>query len=296
MTGKQISDLEAGVRVQDFCLSHTAVLTPIAEFVVEKTGLDLALSKIHTAAQAQAKDLSGHATEKGVAKKNVIDAIMKYSLRAKIKAHQLGNVSLEQSLSHGVNYYVNVEAEAAVNRAIATKEAIKSNLGILTNITAANVTEMETKITAFQAVIGTPTASNQTKKAEGTDVIEALMPELHLRMDNIGDIVHSYFSGEVIANEFDLKSKSILVGNRHNHLLIHVEDTVESQPIANAVATDVKTGKKFTADGLGIVSIDRPTTGKHQFTIEAAGFETKTQFVIVKRSTTTEVVVQLAKN
>jgi hypothetical protein len=272
------------------------VLTPIAEFVVEKTGLDLALSKIHTAAQAQAKDLSGHATEKGVAKKNVIDAIMKYSLRAKIKAHQLGNVSLEQSLSHGVNYYVNVEAEAAVNRAIATKEAIKSNLGILTNITAANVTEMETKITAFQAVIGTPTASNQTKKAEGTDVIEALMPELHLRMDNIGDIVHSYFSGEVIANEFDLKSKSILVGNRHNHLLIHVEDTVESQPIANAVATDVKTGKKFTADGLGIVSIDRPTTGKHQFTIEAAGFETKTQFVIVKRSTTTEVVVQLAKN
>jgi hypothetical protein len=59
------------------------------------------------------------------------------------------------------------------------------------------------------------------------------------------------------------------------------------------VATDVKTGKKFTADDLGIIAIDRPTAGKHEYKIEAEGFESKTQFVIVKRSTTTEVVVQL---
>jgi hypothetical protein len=293
MKKRQINGYEAGKRVQGLWATSASDLDGIEEMAPEKIRLDVALLQVESASAVQSEDTSGNAALKENLKQIMVSTVLKYALRARVKAHQAHNVPLELELSHPITYYSRAEAEEALSLATATKTKIKNNMAVLTNIIDDNITEMDKAIANFEAIISVPKADKQTQKVAGTDQIAPLIVELDTVIVNIGDLIHSYFPDSILSQEFDAKSKIGSTVSRHNHVIFHVEIVDSNVPIAAAKATNVKTNKTVAADGDGMIEFETVRAGKQGFVIEAEGYVAKTVYVIVTRSTTTELVVQL---
>lgn len=296
MNNRQNSYYEAGKRVQGLWVTYPTELNSDPDLVAEKANLDTEITQMESAAIIQATDNTGVASGKQAFKDKMITTVIKFALRAKVKAHRAGNTSLEQELNHPKSYYNLLDSETSLARASATKDKIKNNLATLTNITDADITEMEKTITDFQNVIAQPTAIKQAKKVGGTNQIELLVGKVIETIINIGDLIHSYFADTLLSQEFDAKSKLGATVNRHNHLILMVEDAETNAPIAVAKATNTKTNTTTAANTDGQILYNTIRAGKQQFTIEANGYTAQTINVNVQRSTATEVVVEMDKS
>jgi len=295
MRKRQINGYEAGNRVKALWISHEAELDSIEEMAVEKVALDKTLDKIDVAAAIQSDDIAGESLEKQELKEAMSQIVLIYELRGRVKAQRANKHSLAQELSHSATYFMQADAELALARATAIKDKIKNNLTILTNITPDNVVEMETAIEKFRSVITAPQETKKEHKVTGTNEIETLSYQLDQIIMNIGDLIHSYFPETELSLLFDAQSKLGSATSRHNHVVFNIETADTHQPIATATATKVKTNRTLAADPDGIIEFERVLAGKQEFTIKAEGYKSRTIYVIVTRSTTTELVVQLEK-
>ena len=226
----------------------------------------------------------------------MVKAVLKYALRGRVKAHRLGNVVLEEELNHSEAYYAKPDAETSYGRAVATKDLIKNNLALFGGIITANdVLEIEQKAQLFKESITKPSFVKKETTNKGTEKINDLINQISETLNNIGDLIHSYFADSAISSEFDNQRKLQLSGTRHNHLIIHLEDSETKAPITTAKAINVQTNKAIMADDEGQIIFNTIKTGKNKITLEAEGYTTQTLTVVVTRSTTTEVVVELEK-
>ena len=293
MRKRQINGYEAGRRVQALWIEHGTELDSIEDMPDEKILLDKTLDKIETAAAIQSEDISGEAIEKQELKEAMANLILIYALRGRVKANRANKPSLAKALSHTFTYFTHVDAELALARATATKDKIKSNLTVLTNISTANVDEMEAAIDKFKDAITAPEEIKKDKKVAGTDEIEVLTYQLDHVIMNIGDLIHSYFPYSELSQLFDAQSKLGSATTRHNHVVFNIETADTHQPIPTATATKVKINQTIAADPQGMIEFETVSAGKQEFTIQAEGYKTKTLYVIVTRGTTTELVIQL---
>ena len=293
MRKRQINGYEAGKRVKALWVNYEAELDSIEEMAVEKVALDKTLDKMDAAAAIQSDDITGEALEKQELKDAMGKIILVYAQRARVKAFRANKPSLAQELSHSASYFTHADAELVLARATATKDKIKHNLTVLTNITPDNVVEMETAIEKFRNVITAPQEARKEHKVIGTDEIETLSYQLDQVIMNIGDLIHSYFPDSELSQLFDAQSKLGSSTSRHNHVVFNIETADTHEPIATATATKVKTNRTLAADSDGTIEFEKVLSGKQEFIIKAEGYKSRTIYVIVTRSTTTELVVQL---
>ena len=285
--------LDSGQRVQIYNTKNSVALGTIPGHAGWKTKLDAVIIEILLAGKKQEEDNTGLASDKDTLGTILIKSIMKYSLRAKIFAKDLtidGQKLLLDGLSHPVTYYKG-SADIIVNRATAVKELMKTNLSILTVLEDANITEMETNITAFTGIKDQPVATAKEKKSEGTDLMAPLVVRLDDAIESIGDLVHSYFPDTIMASNFDLTSKLIKHG-RHNVLEVHFVDE-DGNPIPGGVLSDLNSDKTAKADEDHVATITGVKTGNGQFKAEATGKVAQNINVKIKRSTTTIVIVKM---
>jgi hypothetical protein len=295
MRSRQKLHYEASKRVNEYYTLHENEFNAIAELKEEKIILDKEIEQIEDAAAIQASDISGEAVIKEEKKMQMINTVLRYALRGKVKAIRNGKKGLAEELDHPISYYDLSDTETCASRATATKDAIKNNLNILTNITIENVEEMQKTITEYRSVMVDPQVKKQTKKVKGTDTIEPFINASIETIENIGSLIHSYFPNSEISKEFDAISK---VGNdntRHNHLILFAEDSDTQEPITTAKATNLKTNKTITADQEGQIIFNTVRNGKQHFRIEAPGYTTQEIFINVRRGTTTEQEIDLDK-
>jgi len=293
MRKRQINGYEAGNRVKALWVNHETELDSIPEMSDEKLQLTKTLDKMDAAAAIQSDDITGEALEKQELKDAMSQIVLIYELRARVKAQRVNLHSLAQELSHPATYFTQADSELALARATAIKDKIKHNLTVLTNITPDNVVEMETAIEKFRNVITAPQEARKEHKVIGTDEIETLSYQLDQVIMNIGDLIHSYFPDSALSQLFDAQSKLGSVTSRHNHVVFNIETADTHEPIATATATKVKTNRTLAADSDGSIEFEKVLSGKQEFTIKAEGYKSRTIYVIVSRSTTTELVVQL---
>ena len=293
MRKRQINGYEAGKRVKALWVNYEAELDSIEEMAVEKVALDKTLDKMDAAAAIQSDDITGEALEKQELKDAMSQIVLIYELRGRVKAQRANKHSLAQELSHSATYFMQADAELALARATAIKDKIKNNLTVLTNITPANVDEMETAIEKFRSVITAPQETKKEHKVTGTNEIETLSYQLDQVIMNIGDLIYSYFPETELSQLFDAQSKLGSSTSRHNHVVFNIEAADTHKPIATATATKVKTNRTLAADSDGTIEFEKVLAGKQEFIIKAEGYKSRTIYVIVTRSTTTELVVQL---
>jgi hypothetical protein len=114
------------------------------------------------------------------------------------------------------------------------RDHINANLAALTNITAANVSEMTNVIAAYDSIKDYPTIDVQTRKVTGTNLLPAAFAAAMLAMNNMHDLVTSYFmdTNMPLVDEIGL-SKQILNTGTHQTCAEGIV-TKNGIPVANA--------------------------------------------------------------
>ena len=295
MKKRIINGYEAGKRIHGLWDVYANDLNAVDDLLEEKATLDEILNKTEVAAAVQSDDTTGVSEDKQTKKEIMAETIFKYALRGKVKAQKAGKSNIEAALNHPISYFMQSDAELAVARCTAAKKVMNDNLVVLTSITAANVTEMETSIANFQAVITTPQEIIDTKIVTGTVELNKQTALLDQTITNIGALIHSYYPKSELSKDFDLRSKLGETTTRHNHLIIHLEDSATQASITTAKGTIEGTDKTVNADEEGQIIFNTIRAGKRKIIIEAPGYTTQTITVYVRRSTTTEAEVELEK-
>ena len=189
-----ISGFEAGKRVKELLLAHPTEVAAVAELQDSKVMLEETLSEMETAAAIQQNDSKGETINKEDLQVTMAKTILRFSRRCRVKAKNAGDKDLAKALSHKISYYDYNNTDAvSLARCTATKDKIKNNTAILSNITPAEITEMETAISKFEAAMALPKAAISNKKVYGTDKLEELNATLDETLDDIEDLIHSYY-------------------------------------------------------------------------------------------------------
>ena len=268
MNNVQRAQLDACNRVKDFNTKNATALATIPEYAAEQTKFAAAYAIITNATQVQsaAEGTTSDATR--IAKLLMGNTANKYALRGAVKARQLNNITLANNLSHPVTYITQAPKTLAVQRAKDIKQHLSDNLATLTNITAANITELGNVITAYDNIKDNPTIDVQTRAATGTNPLPAAFAAATLAMNNMHDLVTSYFidTNVPLVDEIGLSKQIINTGTHHNG----VEGTVTKNGVAvmGATVSIVGTKKVATTDIKGHYIIAKIKV--RDYTIEAS--------------------------
>ncbi len=296
MDAREIARMEAGERTFSYnnVTENATQLATIEDFPVVAKGISDTLKELKSASTTQSKDISGIAPSKQLLREMMGDTILISSQRAVVSATLAKNTELADEVDHGLTYYIQGKASLGESRATAIVNLIELNLGIFVTVLPADVLIMRNSIAAFVAKKDKPTTEKQAKKVAGTDLVPALLDTLDGFINLEGNLIHSYFPKSKLADGFDLTSKLIILGGRHNPADIHIEHAGDGKPIVGAKVTKVKNVKLFAiSDEDGLAHFDTCRSGKQQFMIEALGYVSQTVTVIVKRGISVELVVKM---
>ncbi len=297
MNNFQNTHQDANKRVQKFNTDHAADTATIPDYASEQSLFDTAVAKIDQAAQNQAADNSGIGEDKKNRKNKMAFVVILFAMRGVVKARQLGNTDVAAALDHPETFISQASDSDAVTRAKDMVKVMNDNLATLTNIVAADITAMNTAITAFDSIKGDPTIAVEQKKATGTDPINGLIVITDLHIDGMKKLIHSYFSisKPILVDEFDLISQLIPRGVRHNKAEIDVVDSMTNTAIEGATITCISNHKTATTDDTGIGVIDGVKTGNQKFEIIAPGYTTQIITLHIHRSVLNKIIVHLVK-
>ena len=295
MDNLQRSKLDSYDRVQLFDSKHAADLATIPDYAPEQTSFDLAVSAIISAANVQQEDTGGNTPTSVLLKTTMGKAVIKFARRGTVKAKMLGNLVLAAELDQPFTYIFSAPKTTSVQRATDMRNAMNDNLAVLTNIKPSDIIEIDTAIAAYNGVKDNPTVAVQTKKAEGTDALPANYELADASLENMYDLVFSYFEDDkpALVDELALAKQILNTGIRHTSLYITVLDFDTKAPIENAVVHDASKNIDSFTDHDGIATLPKHKAGHFHFAVSYTGKTTVDIAVDIKQGMKNEVTVKL---
>jgi hypothetical protein len=296
MINRQRIKFDSYGRVGDFNKKYASRIADISEYAVEKTAFDAAVKAIGIAAGLQQESSGAITNNANSLLEAMANVINKYTLRAMVKAKQLGNVKLATQLDEHVSFILFTTKQASVERALNLRALLNDNMATLTNITTANITEIDDAIDAYDGAKDSAIEKRQNKKASGTNLLPAAFKAASAAMANMYGLMFSYYNDtepEMVA-ELLLAMKQIHTGIRHTIVDFTVMDE-NKNPIAAATITDTSNGKIFVTDAEGLGHIARHKAGHFIFIISAPGYHSVNFGVDVKRGKLNSYMVGMVK-
>jgi hypothetical protein len=289
MNNTQRAQLDACNRVKESNIKFAAEFATIPEFAAEKTTFEAALAIVNKAAQIQSGTVAVSSDAVKLAKQTMAKAVVKYSLRGSVKAKQIGNLTLSNHLDHPLTYISKAPKTLAIQRAKDLRQHLQDNLATLTNITAANITEIDAAILAYDKVKDNPTIDIQARAATGTNPIPAALAQAFNAIDGMHNLVISYFSdtNKAIVDEFTLARMIINTGIHHTGITGTVKKGEE--PLMGATIKITDTDKVAVTDIDGHYTISRVQAGDYNVEISTAIGETQSKSAHITRGDFTTV-------
>lgn len=285
MNKNQRSKLDACNRVKEFNKKYATELAAIVEYAAEAKAFDDALVIIKDASLVQSVTVGTRANEVVIAKQTMANLVVKYAMRGMVKAKQLGNLNLANHLNHPVTYIMQANKTLAINRSTEMKNQLSSNLALLTNITAANITEIETAIAAYDALKDKAIIENHKRIATGTNPLPLALTTATEAMENMFTLVDSYYSSvnPTLVDELALAKQIIHAGVYSTGITGTI--TQDNNVVKNAVVTILGTTKKVTTNAEGQFSIIKLKPGTHSVETILPNGDKQTKQVTVAKST-----------
>ena len=244
MNKVQLARYNADKRAQDFCTKHNDDLITVDEYAAEKSSFDDKVKAVKIADEKQASDTTVITDDKALKKQKMVETVYKYELRGNIKAHQLGSTELELSLDKPESYVNAKDGNTAWTRAKDLKNIMKGNIDVLTNLTDANITEMEVAIDAYEGIMNVNKEAVSEKKATATDVITPLLDEADVPKGQIEKIVASYFP--TYLEDWMVQTKvGKAAGIKHLNLVVKYFDSETNVVLAKVKTTAMIGDKKL---------------------------------------------------
>ena len=297
MNNRQRSKLDSYNRVADFNNKYATEIATIPEYAAEKTAFDTAHALINEAGTVQAAKIGIANNAIQQAKSIMAKTVVKYATRGAVKAKQTGNLALANLLDEPETFIFFTNKTLAVERANSLRDALNENLTTLTNITAANITEIDTAITAYDEIKDDPVEGIQSKKASGTDRLPLQFKTADEAIDGMFALVSSYFTdvNDAMVDELRLAIEIIDTGIRHTDVSIAVLASESDSPIAGAIVEESQ-GKTYLTNLQGIAEIGSHRSGSFNFTISAANRQPVTFSAIIVRGKENDFTVKLLSN
>lgn len=283
MNNTQRAKLDACNRVKDFNTKNATALATIPEYAAEQAKFTAALAIITNATQVQSATEGTTSDASKLAKQTMANTVIKYALRGAVKAKQLGNITLANNLDHTVTYILQAPKTLAVQRAKDIKDHLNANIATLTNIVAANITEMTNVIAAYDSIKDNPTIDVQTRAATGTNPLPAAFAAATIAMDNMHDLVTSYFmdTNLILVDEIAMSKQIINTGIHHNGVDGIV--TKNGSPLQYANISIVGTDKVAITDINGHFQIIKIKAGDYTIEASTEGGDSQSKTVHITR-------------
>jgi hypothetical protein len=266
--------LDSNGRVKIFITVHDAALILITLYAAVKSRFLTNLSLLEEAILKQTAEIKMFATSKKIAKSKMALCIIKFALRAKQQAKALEKTELAMSLDKKKSFINRASAEDAKTRAKALEEIMSNNSGLLTELTPADLTEMDEKIAQYSAIVFTPKSEIKKRKTEGTARIAAIQKDLETDKKDIGELVLSYLPDLYASYEEAAKIGS-RAGVRHTSLVLHIVDSVSGAALRYVrcnISNGIKSYNKKTTLR-GFVRLYSLENALWNVTAEYAGYE-----------------------
>ena len=250
MNNLQQSRFDANERVEEFTITHAIILAVILEFAGYKTAHDVLMAEIRKAIQKQTADIKVATPDKGKQKIKMCDTVIKFASRGCVKANMEGEALLEAGLNKPLSYVLQANDDLAKSRCIDLKDLMKTNLTVLDNLDAADITEMEDAIADFSDIKKEPKKLRDDRKTEGTDPIPGLLDQLDVPKMYMGKLIHSYAPALAASWDQNVKVGKPL-GTRHLSLVAVYKDEITVAPLVKVkvtVTNGVKTFVKFSTE------------------------------------------------
>ena len=267
------------------------LVTEIAKFVGKNADLDQSI-------QQQNQQTKGITTDKDNKFTDLVTLIVKYARKARIWALDNNNADLEKVFDIQKDDYTKIAEDLAFNEIINVRDALNANIGSLGayNVIAANITQIDAAITAYNDAEGTPGAA-KGKKEVGTKGIEIMMSKIDTCLENIDDLlVHEYFdTNRELVEEYKKDRKIETVGVHHTHIIAHItyaDGTGNAQGVLMKV---VELNKKATSDIDGIAESPNFKAGTWHIEFSGSNIQTKSIIQKVKRGQTVHLDMQVDK-
>jgi hypothetical protein len=296
MDNLQRSEFDAFNRVTDFNTKHLTDLNTITEYQAEKAKFNAAVLSIKNAGITQ--------LQKGIdqtisftAKKLMADTVIKYCLRAGVIARSLQNMQLAGQLQGSASSILRATKTEAIEMATVKRNALNSNLTILTNITAANITDIDNAIAAYNVIKDAPTEARQTKKSTATDLLPGLYAKANDAVNNMYELVFSYFSVTKpdLVHEMEIAKQVIATGIRTTSITFDCLADEDGSAIHNFTVTDKSNNKTYQSNDEGILNIDHHIAGLFHFTIAAPARINIDFTTAIKKGTNNHFTIRLKK-
>jgi len=264
MNNQQRAKLDTCNRVKEFNSRYATQLATITEYAIEQTAFNNAHTAILNAVQIQAMPSGSSTDTVQQAKETMTATTLKYAIRAMVKARQLKNKLLADSLDYSSTYIAKAPKILAVQRAKNIRDILNSNLALLTNVTAANITEITNSINNYDTIKDKPTIELQRKAATGTSPLPVAFATAFDAIENMHYLVNSYFAGinQSIVDEMTLAKQIVSTGIRYTGVKGSV--TLNGSNVANATITIPAVEKLALTDANGYFSISSLKAGTYE--------------------------------
>lgn len=297
MNNRERAKLDSYHRIQAFNTKYATPLATIAEYAEEQTDFNDAVSVIEQSGTVQATIAGSSNGTIEIAKADMAKTIIKYAMRGEVKAQRLGNTTLAGALNEPESFILFAPKMLSIERATNLRNLLNDNLDTLTNITAANIEEIDGKLSVYNDIKDTPVEAIQTKKATGTDRLPGQFKKADEAADNMYSLVHSYFGDEnpAMVKELKLAIQIIETGIHHTSVDLHVAALDTNAALAGATVVDNRNDKTYTTDEEGNVHIANHRSGHYTFNISASGKQTVVFAADIKRGSANAFVVKLGR-
>jgi len=297
MENDQKAKLDSYQRVQAFNTRYETDLATVTDYTPLKLAFDEVTGKILLTSGEQEETTGVTVEFLNGAKRNMAETVIEFASRGVVKAQLAGNNELANQLDEPVSFIYRAEKNVNIQRALGLRNLMNDNLAVLTNITAENIAAIDTAISAYADMMHKPLINIQRKKSQGTDALPALFKTADKLLDNMFRLVKSYFfrTKPTMVNEMALAMQIISNGIRHTLVNITILAAEDDAVLEGAVALDNSNGKTYESDHTGLVHIDTHKSGHDTFTFSAAGRQTVTVGMDIKRATDNRLTVKLVK-
>jgi hypothetical protein len=298
MNNLERAKLDSYDRIGLFNLKHAADLATIPDYAGEKSKFDTIVASIIGAGLVQEDDTSGNTKTSGFTKKAMVLMVIKFAKRGVVKARNANNLVLAEELDQPITYIMRATKTESVQRAKDMRNAMNNNLTVLTNITAANITQIDNAITAYDSVKDNPTVARQIKKAQGTMALPPNYALTDTAVENMYNLVYSYFDDvkPAMVDELSLARQILNTGIRHTAVIVTVVDEA-GKIIPPATVKDISNEKVYTTeDKSNMVHVAKHKAGHFHFIVSAPGYVEVDLEVDVKQGMSNEFTVKLLKS
>ncbi|MEI6124303.1 MAG: hypothetical protein WCQ95_11835 [Bacteroidota bacterium] len=245
MLARYEQHLKSLYNVETVCETNDAALLLITEAAAERTNLHNCIHKLEAAKSINQEDITDYVIQKLAAQFDMIESVQKFMLRGAVKASQLSKVRLEASLSKPTTFFTHHDDATIATKAEEVKEILKTNLTTLTNLTLANITEMETKIQTYRDTLALPHQAIDSRKSNGTMIIKEIIDESKIPKNNIIKLFHSYIPTQIHAiDEAARIGKS--PGAKRTSIICRFLDADNNVPLINVKCTFSKGPQSIT--------------------------------------------------